>query len=194
MNNLSEIILVSGLPRSGTSLMMKMLEAGGLPLMVDNIREADDDNPKGYYELEEVKQLKDGDVEWLSGAKGKVVKVVAPLLSYLPEEHEYKIVFMRRAMPEILASQKQMLIRRGKDPDSVPDELMAKVFEKQLADVLEWIDGSDNFSMIEVPYSELFTDAAAHIEKIERFLNAELDHDGMAAVVDPDLYRQRENK
>ena len=185
------IIVVSGLPRSGTSLMMKMLDAAGLPLMIDSIREADDDNPKGYFELEEAKQLKDGHTGWLSEAKGKAVKIVAPLLRFISDEFDYKILFMRRAMTEILASQKQMLIRRGKDPNAVPDEMMAKVFEKQMEEVLEWMKGQANISFLEIAYSGLIENAAPLIEDIRTFLDLALDQEKMAQVVDSSLYRQR---
>jgi hypothetical protein len=114
------IVVVSGLPRSGTSMMMKMLEAGGIPVLTDYEREADEDNPKGYFEFERVKNLKDGDDAWLPQAKGKVVKVIAALLTDLPSSYEYEVIFMRRAMPEILASQRQMLIRRGEMQTLLP--------------------------------------------------------------------------
>jgi RNase adaptor protein for sRNA GlmZ degradation len=193
MTNEKTIVIVSGLPRSGTSLMMKMLEAGGLPLLVDNLREADEDNPKGYYEFEQVKQLKDGDVAWVSEGRGKAIKVVAPLLRYLPDSFDYKILFMRRSMSEILASQKQMLIRRGKDPDAVPDEMIAKVFDKQLTEVLEWVEKSDNIDSLELSYSDMVNDPSELIKDIQTFLDIELEVAEMGKVVDPALYRQRAN-
>src|SRR5512138_868142 len=90
------IIIVSGLPRSGTSMMMRMLAEGGLPIITDELRRADDDNPRGYFELETVRQLKDGNAAWLNEANGKVVKVISSLLEYLPQEYQYKIIFMER--------------------------------------------------------------------------------------------------
>ena len=129
------VTIVSGLPRSGTSMMMKMLEAGGLPPLTDNLRTADEDNPKGYYEFERVKQLPKGDVAWLPDAQGKVVKVIAALLPSLPGGYHYRVIFMQRAMPEVLASQRQMLIRRGEDPNKIPDDVIAKLFEKHLKQV-----------------------------------------------------------
>ena len=116
------VVVVSGLPRSGTSMMMKMLEAGGLSPLIDGEREADEDNPKGYYEFERVKQLPKGDYGWLEDAQGRVVKVISGLLVHLPPTHDYRVVFMRRAMPEILASQRKMLVRRGENSDQVSDE------------------------------------------------------------------------
>jgi LPS sulfotransferase NodH len=185
------IILVSGLPRSGTSLMMKMLEAGGLTLLVDHVRQADEDNPKGYYEFEPVKAMKAGDSDWLPDARGKVVKVVAPLLKYLPEGGQYRIVFMRRAMPEILASQKKMLERRGQDPDAIPDDVIAAAFEKQLDEVLRWMAVAPNVDFIEVDYAALVANAPPIISELVPFLGGEIDSAAMAAVVDPTLYRQR---
>src|SRR5687768_1736541 len=110
------ITVVSGLPRSGTSMMMKMLEAGGLEPVVDHVRKPDEDNPKGYYEFERVKAL-ENDREWLPEAKGKFVKVISMLLRHLPADHRFKVIFMQRNMPEVLASQKKMLVRRGEDPN-----------------------------------------------------------------------------
>lgn len=186
----SEIIIVSGLPRSGTSLMIKMLAAGGIPLLIDQVRKADEDNPNGYFELEEVKELKDGNCAWLAEAKGKAVKVIAPLLQFLPKDHKYKIIFMRRAMSEILASQKQMLIRRGKDIDGVPDETMARIFDKQVNDILAWIKASPNLMSLEIPFTEVIASADPVIAKIKLFLQLEIETEKMAQVVNPNLYRQ----
>ena len=116
------VTVVSGLPRSGTSMMMKMIEAGGIAPLTDKIRRADDDNPKGYFEFERVKKMPDGDTAWVEDAQGKAVKVIAALLEYLPQEYTYKVLFMRRSMDEILASQKQMLIRSEKPTDEISDE------------------------------------------------------------------------
>src|SRR5574342_806932 len=115
------VTVVSGLPRSGTSMMMRMLETGGLPVMTDHIRIPDESNPKCYYEFEQVKQLKEGNTGWISEGKGKVVKIISALLEYLPPGHKYRIVFMQRNMDEILASQREMLLRRGEPTDRVGD-------------------------------------------------------------------------
>ncbi len=123
MSRQDVITIVSGLPRSGTSMMMSMLEAGGIGSVVDGIRKADDDNPKGYFEFERVKQLKK-DSSWLVEATGKVVKVISQLLRDLPPSYQYKVIFVRRNINEILASQTQMLIRRGTHDKSVNHEEM----------------------------------------------------------------------
>ena len=109
------IVIVSGLPRSGTSMMMKMLEAGGIPLLTDSIRQADEDNPKGYYEFERAKKLPDGDTAWLKEARGKAVKIIAALLMELPQGYTYQVLFMHRNIQEVLASQSKMLARRGEE-------------------------------------------------------------------------------
>ncbi len=122
------IMVVSGLPRSGTSMMMKMLTAGGILPLTDKLRVADRDNPEGYYEFERVKQLDKGDTAWLPEAQGKAVKVISFLLPHLPPQYAYQIVFVRRHMSEILASQRKMLVHRGEDPNNMNDDQMAAVF------------------------------------------------------------------
>ena len=185
------ITVVSGLPRSGTSMMMKMLEAGGLPPLTDNLRTADEDNPKGYYEFERVKQLPKGDVAWLPDAQGKVVKVIAALLPSLPGGYHYRVIFMQRAMPEVLASQRQMLVRRGEDPDKIPDEVMANLFQKHLKQVDTWMSGQSNVQRLDVNYNEMLKNPAPFIAQVNQFLGGQLDVPQMAQVVDPSLHRQR---
>jgi hypothetical protein len=187
------IIIVSGLPRSGTSMMMKMLEAGGIPPLTDKIRGADNDNPKGYFEFERVKQLDKGDVAWLPEARGKVVKVISALLKHLPADYEYRIIFMRRNMPEILASQRKMLIRRGENADDMDDAKMAALFEKHLQSTIQWIENQPNISLLYVHYSDMLSDPVPQIKRVNEFLNGRLNEDAMANVVDPNLYRNRAN-
>ena len=192
---LSQIVtVVSGLPRSGTSMMMKMLEAGGLPPVTDNIRTADEDNPKGYYEFERVKKLPQGDVAWLPDAQGKVVKVIAALLPHLPGGYEYRVIFMQREMSEVLASQKQMLIRRGEDPNKIPDDVIAKLFEKHLRQVNDWVNQQPNVQRLDVNYNEMLKNPLPFIEQINAFLDNQLDAAKMATVVDPSLHRQRKDQ
>src|ERR1700742_3020455 len=132
------VTVISGLPRSGTSMMMKMLAAGGVPVMTDEIRTADEDNPKGYFELEKVKELAK-DHAWLEGAKGKSVKIISALLKHLPAQYTYNVIFIRRRIEEVLASQKQMLIRRGEPTDTVSDQKMADIFQRHVKDVESWL-------------------------------------------------------
>ena len=190
----NDIIVVSGLPRSGTSMMMQILQSGGLQVMTDQIRAADTDNPKGYYEFERVKKLKDGDNQWVKEAPGKVVKVISALLESLPTEYQYKIIFMQRDMQEILASQKQMLIRRGEATDKTSDEVMSEYFRRHLASVQEWLARQPNMKVLYIQYDALLKDARPHIESIVKFLGFPLDVDTMSAVPDQTLYRQKHMK
>jgi hypothetical protein len=185
------INIVSGLPRSGTSMMMKALEVGGIPPLTDNIRTADEDNPKGYYEFERVKKLRQGDVVWLPGAQGKVVKIIAALLPYLPETYTYRIVLMHRAMPEILASQRKMLINRGEDPNKIGDDELSRLYEQHLRQVNDWINSQSNVRHIEVSYNQLVTDSYPQLERVNRFFDNALDVEAMVKIIDPGLYRQR---
>jgi hypothetical protein len=185
------ITLVSGLPRSGTSMMMKMLVAGGMQALTDHLRQPDPDNPEGYFEFEPVKQLKDGDMSWLPQAQGKVVKVIAILLPYLPPQYHYKVVFMKRAMPEILASQRKMLISRGKDPNVVSDEEMSRLFELHLQQVAGWMAKQDNLEYFEVSYNRMLEDPEPLVDKLNQFFDGKLDVNKMVQVVNPALYRQR---
>ena len=188
------IVVVSGLPRSGTSMMMKMLEAGGIPPLTDKIRTADDDNPKGYYEFERVKKLKEGDTAWLDEAHGKAVKVITALLTYLPDTYNYNVVFMERALPEVLASQRKMLINRGEDPDKVSEEELTELFQKHLSQVMSWIESQSNVRYLGVSYNNLLQDPEPYVGQINQFLGNTLEVKDMAGVVDTKLYRQRKDK
>lgn len=184
------ITVVSGLPRSGTSMMMRMLDAGGVPVLTDEKREADEDNLRGYYEDERVKQLRE-DASWIKEADGKAVKVISYLLRYLPEGHSYKVIFMERRIPEVLASQKKMMKRRGEPVDEVPDDVMAGIFERHLTEIDEWLGEQPDIETIQVSYNETLNDPEASAEQVAAFLGGGLDIEKMIQVVDPKLYRQR---
>ena len=184
------IVIVSGLPRSGTSMMMKILEAGGLEVLTDNIRTADEDNPKGYYEFERVKKVSE-DKEWMPDAMGKVVKIISALLKDLPDDYQYKIIFMRRKMEEILASQKQMLIRRGEPTDTVSDDKMTAVFEDHLVKVEKFMAAKPNFDVIYVSYNDVLVNPLENIKNVNAFLDNRLDETKMSSVIDKSLHRQR---
>jgi hypothetical protein len=184
------ITIVSGLPRSGTSMMMKILEVGGLEVFTDNLRAPDEDNPKGYYELEQVKALKDGGDSWIKNAPGKVVKVVSSLLEYLPSAYKYKIVFMRREIVEILASQKQMLIRRGENSEG-DDQKMAEQFQEHLKRVRVWLANQPNMETLYVDYNALMADPVPEIKAVAEFLGLTGKLNAMLAVPDKKLYRQK---
>lgn len=185
------VTIVTGLPRSGTSMLMKMLDAGGIPPVQDGIRQADPDNPKGYYEFERVKKLDKGDTAWMADAGGKAVKVISALLKHLPQGYQYRIIFVRRHMDEILASQRKMLIRRGEDPDKMDDAQMAVLFSKHLAEVERWLAQQPNMQVLYLQYSDVLADPIANVAKINAFCGGALNQEAMAQVVDPDLYRNR---
>ena len=185
------ITVVSGLPRSGTSLMMKMLEAGGIPPMTDNIRTADDDNPKGYYEYERAKKLREGDTAWLPDSQGKAVKIIAALLTHLPSDYEYRVLFMRRKIDEVLASQTKMLENRGEET-KVDDETMKDLFNKHLKQVRGWMNSQPNLLYLDLDYNAMLANPDPYIRQINQFLGGNLDEEKMLAVIDKSLYRQRQ--
>jgi hypothetical protein len=189
MDNEDPIIIVSGLPRSGTSMMMQMCEAGGLTSLIDDERDADEDNLRGYYELQQVKRL-EKDKSWLPQARGKVVKVISALLKHLPQEYRYKVLFMQRNMEEIIASQKQMLVRRG-EPNRFTDENLARMFQNHLQKVGQWLRDQQNFEVLHVDYNELLEKPLEKIAEIKEFLGNGVSDASMAAVIDTNLYRQR---
>ena len=172
-------------------MMMKMLEAGGLPVLIDGLREADPDNPKGYYEYERVKALDKGDTEWVAEAGGKVIKVIAALLEHLPAGFSYRVLFMHRAIDEVLASQQKMLLRRGEDPTRVSDAEMARLFDKHLEKVTAWLAAQPNMDVLDVDYNGLLADPAPGARAVNQFLGGALDEEAMIGAVDPGLYRNR---
>lgn len=184
------VIVVSGLPRSGTSMMMKMLGEGGLPVLTDSIRGADEDNPNGYFELEQVKQLTDGRVDWLADADHKLVKVISALLEHLPPEHHYKVLFMERQIPEILASQRKMLARRN-ETSNVPDAEMEAQFGEHLKAIKYWLARQPNMEVMYVDYNRMMADADAYCRKIADFVGLPLDVAKMRSVPNERLYRNR---
>jgi hypothetical protein len=186
------VVVVSGIPRSGTSMMMGMLEAGGVEILTDGIRKADEDNPKGYFEFEAVKELaKDKNKSWLEDAPGKAVKVVSELLKELPSGLLFKLIFINRNLEEVIASQNKMLVRRGEPPDAGDDEKMMLLFERHLGKVNQWIDRQSHFEVIFLDYQKVLEDPTGQAEKIKAFLQRELDVTKMARVVDRELYRNR---
>jgi hypothetical protein len=185
------VTIVSGLPRSGTSMMMKMLEAGGLTVMTDAIRQADVDNPKGYYEYERVKDLeKETDKSYVREARGKVLKVISFLLKELPHDNFYRVVFMRRHLDEVIDSQNRMLDRRGEE--AIDDrDTMAEAYRNHLAAVKILVRRRPNMAMLEFRYDEAVKDPAQAARVVNEFLGGRLDEAAMAAVVDGELYRNR---
>ena len=183
------IAIVSGLPRSGTSMMMRMLDSGGMEVVVDNIRKPDQDNPAGYYEFEKVKKIKD-DSTWLDSIYGKVVKMVSMLLYSLPSDKPYKVIFMKRDMTEILISQKIMLERkRAKDAKS--DEEMAGCFKKHLTEIEKWLGEQTNMNVLYVNYNDIVENPVKNARLVNEFLECNLNIEKMAEAVDKSLYRNR---
>lgn len=188
---MDEIVVVSGLPRSGTSMMMKMLAAGGLTPLTDGQREADEDNLGGYYEFEQVKKVAQ-DPGWLEEARGKVVKVISRLLYDLPKTYHYRVIFMQRHLDEVLASQQQMLQRRGRADGGGGDAELKRLFQKHLDEIGKWLGEQANFSVLYVNYNEMLSQPDAKVQELVRFLGGTLDAARMSAVVDQQLYRQRQ--
>ena len=190
-SNEAKVYIVSGLPRSGTSMMMAMLNSGGLEIITDNSRIADNNNPKGYFEYERVKKLPEGDINWVKDARGKAVKVISALLKYLPDNYEYKIIFMSRDMNEILSSQSRMLERDGKNGDSVSDEKMSKLFNNHIIEVMEWMQNQENIQYLVISYNDVLQEPEDNVSKIDEFLRLDLDKRKMVEVIEPNLYRER---
>lgn len=188
------IIVVSGLPRSGTSMAMKMLAAGGLEVVTDGERTPDEDNPKGYYEDERVKELaRMEDKAWLGEARGKAIKIISFLLRELPAGHNYKVLFMRRDMDEILASQQKMLERR-EEGGGAEDERMAKLFEADLFRARYLMKRAPQFEFVEIQYPAALADPLETAQTMRDFLGIDLDLERMVEVVDPELYRNRKER
>lgn len=182
------ITIVSGLPRSGTSLMMQMLAAGGMTLLTDFERKADDDNPRGYCEWEPAKLLPK-QPELIDAAEGKAVKVISQLLLSVPEGRSYKVLFMERPLPEVLASQKEMMKRRG-TAGAGSDDLMTAAFMKHLREVRARLEKM-GVPVYSVEYRRLIEDPLATAQSVQEFLGVVLDVAAMARQVDASLYRNR---
>ena len=192
MESISEnsITIVSGLPRSGTSMMMKMLQAGSsLELLVDDIRTANADNPKGYFEYEKAKKLRD-DATWLDGAIGKVVKIVSMLLFHLPDTYTYRVVFMHRDMQEILASQQKMLDRRN-EKTATDNARMAELYLQHLEQVETFLAERKNFTACYMSFNNLLANPEPELDRLTAFFNGALDLAAMQKVIDPGLYRNK---
>ncbi len=184
------ITIVSGLPRSGTSLMMQMLAAGGMSVLSDGERKADADNPKGYLEWERIKQLPK-DPSLIGEAEGKVVKVISQLVLSLPDGYEYRIVFMQRPMPEVLKSQEEMLKRRGTYEPGGDTSPIEQAFQRHLIEVNKWLAGKANVRVCRVHYHRILREPQAVAEEVAAFLETPLDIRAMRAQVDGSLYRNR---
>lgn len=185
------IVVVSGLPRTGTSMMMQMLDAGGIEPITDGLRPPDPDNPEGYLEYEPVKDLEHAsDKAWLRGARGRAVKIIAFLLEHLPETHNYRVVFMNRRLDEVLDSQSTMLDRLG-EADETDDGRMRQLYINHLARTRTMLSHRAHFQVHHVRYADVIEDPLGNARAVSHFLGRGLDTAAMAAVVRPELYRNR---
>jgi hypothetical protein len=171
-------------------MMMQLLTAGGLPALTDHLRKEDEDNPKGYFEFEPVKKTKQ-DSSWVPLARGKVVKMVYSLLEDLPDDQTYKVIFMDRTISEVIASQKKMLKRSGRTGAAISDEKLSELFTEDLNRFKEWISNKSNFSILYIPHRALIESPRIQCDMINDFLDHSLDPGAAASVVDPALYRNR---
>ncbi len=186
------IVIVSGLPRSGTSMLMRMLEAGGLSVMTDELREADADNPKGYFEYERVKDLeKETDKSYLRQGRGKVLKVISFLIKDLPDDNDYRVIFMRRDLTEVLASQNKMIDRLGTVDTTAEDEAMKEAYRNDIVRTRLMCKKRANFELIEIHYRATVEDPVGTARKVNQFLEGRLDETAMLDAVDASLYRNR---
>jgi len=186
------VVVVSGLPRSGTSMAMQMLVAGGLDVVTDGVRKPGEDNPKGYYEDQRVMDLHkdDQDRNWVGGSRGKAIKIISFLLRHLPDTNNYKVIVMRRELPEVLASQSKMLERRG-ESNGTSDEQMLKIWKDHVWRTNYFLKHTPHFEFIDVSYRDTVADPYTQAVRIKAFLGLPTDAEKMATAVDPNLYRNR---
>jgi hypothetical protein len=187
------IVIVSGLPRSGTSMMMRMLAAGGMQVMTDGRRGADVDNPYGYFEHERVKDLeKETDKSYIREGRGKVLKVISFLIRFLPDDHDYKVIFLRRDLDEVLDSQDKMIERLGTTDAAAEREAMKEAYRNDIVRTRMHCRNRPNFDLLEVRYAAAIDDPAAVARAVNAFLGGRLDEAAMRAAVDQSLYRNRQ--
>ena len=186
------IVVVSGLPRSGTSMLMKMLDAGGMEIMTDSERVADIDNPKGYFEYERVKDLeKETDKSYVREGRGKVLKVISFLIKDLPDDNDYRVIFMRRNLDEVLASQNKMIQRLGTEDSTAEEEAMKEAYRNDIVRTRLLCKNRQNFELIEINYKNTIGDPSATAHSVNAFVGGHLDEAAMRAAVDDSLYRNR---
>ena len=186
------VVVISGLPRSGTSMAMNMLERGGLEVLTDGLRVADESNPNGYYEVERVKRLNtDEDRSWLAEARGKAIKIISVLLTYLPDSNDYTVIFMHRSLEEVIKSQNAMLAQRGEPIGTTSDEELRSLYEKHLKQVKSFLGARPFFDVLDVEYAQVLAAPRDEAARMSQFIGRDLNVDRMAAAVDRQLYRRR---
>jgi hypothetical protein len=190
-NTGTTIVVVSGLPRSGTSMMMRMLDTGGIEPLKDDVRKSDEDNPRGYFEVELVKTLKkQQDKSWIGAAQNKAIKVVSSLLKDLPNNYKYDVIFMNRSLEEVIASQNKMIARRG-EVSGTDDLQLRQLYEQHLRSIKAWLRSQANFRLLEVSYNDVIEHPGIQAERVNTFLGSCLDVANMSGAVDEQLYRNR---
>jgi len=186
------VVVVSGLPRSGTSMMMRMIVAGGMEALIDGQREADVDNPKGYFEYERIKDLEhETDKSYVRDGRGKVLKAISFLIKDLPDDNDYRVVFMRRDLDEVLASQEKMIDRLGSSDTDAQREAMKEAYRNDIVRTRLLCRNRPNFELIEVHYKASVEDPADTARVVNAFLGGQLDEAKMREAVDAALYRNR---
>lgn len=189
------ILVVSGLPRSGTSMVMQMLGAGGAPLLADDLRPADADNPRGYFEYEPLKRIRFNH-DWVPQAEGKTFKLVSPLLEYLPTGLDYRVVLVERDLAEVVASQRAMLARTGRQGSKLSEAELIAAYERQQAVIGTVLATRRDFTVFHIEHRRILADPVGEVRRLAQFVspiwpNIQLDQPAMVAAVDPSLYRQR---
>jgi hypothetical protein len=190
--HLASLIIVTGLPRSGTSMLMQMIEAGGVQVLSDGLRSPDANNPRGYYELERVKRLhREADTSWLASGQGKAVKIISYLLPHLPEHYSYRVIFMQRPLREIVASQDRMLDNLAQERGSLDEDRLLEAYDVHLATVRSFLSSRSCFATLDVQYRDALAEPAREAVRIASFLGRDLDTANMQRAVEPQLYRSR---
>jgi hypothetical protein len=187
------VTVVTGVPRSGTSLVMQMLAAGGIEPLTDGLRLPDDDNPRGYFELEAVKRTR-RDASWVREAVGRSVKVIHALVTALPADRAYRLIWVHRPFEEVIASQRAMLARHGAGDDVLAPERLAEIFRAQVQEAERWVAAQPGFASLAIDYHAVLDDPRAAAQSVDRFLGGGLDCRAMAGVVDAGLQRQRSSQ
>lgn len=184
-----EVLIVSGLPRSGTSLMMQFLDAAGIPILHDALREPDSNNPQGYYEYTPVRRLRE-DTSWMPQAVGKAVKIVAPLLPFLPNGYTYRIVFMERQLEEVARSQQSMLGRIGKAGGGLDEAEWVTQYGRLLEQVFAHIEAK-GYPLLTIPHRDCVQAPENVAEVLGSFIGTIIEPETLTRVVQPELYRER---
>jgi hypothetical protein len=169
--------------------MMQMLAAGGLPILTDQERKPDIDNPRGYCEWEPVKLLPE-QPKRIDEAEGRAVKIISELLFSLPRGRDYKLIFMERPLPEVLASQDEMLKRRG-STDLVDHAVLTQAFREHMEQIVSWLELRKEIPVCRMGFRKVLRDPSGCAQTICDFLELNLIVEAMARAVDISLYRNR---